>query len=366
MPLESPILGLHKSAGAEVGEYFGTLLPANFGDFKAEYGAVRHTVTIADTNFRAIFSLAGPDRQRYLNAILTSNVRDLKTGQGTIGLFLTPQGHILAEIETLAAEDKILAISHAMVRERTFATLDKFIIMDDVTLEDVTASTGTLDLVGPCAAELISELAHVDIAAMPDFAHVAANLDSIPCRIVRHTFADKPAAMLVVAREQLIPLWKELEARVRLHGGVPAGMEAINSVRLEYGTAWFGHDYDDRNIPHEAGLENSHISYEKGCYTGQEIVERVRSRGHVNRRLTALKFLDDKAPTQGTKLLIPGSQPATEVGYITSIGFSPMLGTSIGLGYVRREHSAVGTILDASGIRTEIASPPPAKEKAAS
>jgi aminomethyltransferase len=230
----------------------------------------------------------------------------------------------------------------------------------------VTASTGTLDLVGPRAAELISELAQVDIATMPEFAHVETKLGAIPCRIVRHTFAENPAAMLVAAGDQLIPLWKELEARVRSHGGVPAGMEALNSVRLESGTAWFGQDYDDKNIPHEAGLENSHISYEKGCYTGQEIVERVRSRGHVNRRLTALKFPDDKAPVLGTKLLIPGSTPATEAGHVTSIGFSPLVGKSIGLGYVRREHSALGTILDASGVRAEVTSLPPAREKAAS
>jgi folate-binding protein YgfZ len=365
MPLESPLLDLHKSAGAEIGEYFGALLPAGFGDFEAEYKAVRDSVAVADTNFRAIFSLTGPDRQRYLNAILTSNVRDLKPGQGTIGLLLTPQGHILAEIETLAAEDKILAVSHAMVRERTFATLDKFIIMDDVTLEDVTASTGTLDLVGPRAAKLISELAHEDIAAMPDFTHFEARVGAIPCRIVRHNFAENPAAMLIVAREQLILLWNELEARVRSHGGSPAGMNALNSVRLESGTAWFGHDYDDKNIPHEAGLEISHISYEKGCYTGQEIVERVRSRGHVNRRLTALKFPDAKAPAPGTKLLTTASQPAIEAGQVTSVGLSPKVGQSIGLGYVRREHSAIGTSLDASGIRAEVISLAPAREKTA-
>jgi folate-binding protein YgfZ len=142
-------------------------------------------------------------------------------------------------------------------------------------------------------------------------------------------------------------------------------MEALNSVRLESGTAWFGRDYDDKNIPHEAGLENSHISYEKGCYTGQEIIERVRSRGHVNRRLTTLKFLDDRAPALGTKLLIPGSQPATEAGYVTSIGFSPLAGKSIGLGYVRREHSTVGTILDATGVGTEVTSLPQTREKPA-
>ena len=357
-PLETPLLGLHISANAEMGEYFGTVLPARFADFGAEYRAIRRSVALMDSNFRAIFSLSGPDRNRYLNAVLTSNERDLKPGLGTLGLLLTPQGHILAEVETLALSDRIFTFSHAMVRERTFATLDKFIIMDDVKLEDLTASTGTLDLLGPRAAELISELAQVDISAMPDSAHIEAKLGSIPCRVIRHTWVGHSAATLVVAREQLIPLWQQLAHRVRAIGGTPAGMEALNSIRLESGIAWFGHDFDDKNIPHEAGLELSHISYEKGCYTGQEIVVRVQSRGHANWRVTGLQFLDGKAPALGTKLLVPGDPAAKEAGHVTSAGFSPLLGRSIGLGYVRREHSALGTRLDASSATAEVVSLP--------
>jgi folate-binding protein YgfZ len=358
MPLETPLLALHKSASAEIGEYFGTLLPARFGDFGAEYRAIRRAVGLADSNFRVFFSLSGPDRQRYLNAVLTSNVRDLEAGQGATGLLLTPQGHILAEVETLALAGSILASSHAMVSDRTFSTLDKFIIMDDVTLEDVTSSTGTLDLLGPHAAELISELAQVDISAMPKSAHVEAKIGSIPCRIVRHTWVGHPAAMLVVPREQLSPLWQELERHVRARGGATVGMEALNSIRLESGLAWFGHDYDDKNIPHEAGLEQSHINYEKGCYTGQEIVERVRSRGHANRRLTGLQFFAGNAPAPGTKLFLPGNPPGNEAGHVTSAGFSPLLGHLIGLAYVRREHSTTGTRLDASGTAAEVISLP--------
>src|SRR5580692_524814 len=113
MALETPLLDVHRSAGAAMGEYFGTLLPARFGDFAAEYAALRETVGLLDTNFRAFFSFTGPDRQRYVNALLTSNVRDLKPGQGTVGLFLNPQGHIMAEVETFAREESILASSHA-------------------------------------------------------------------------------------------------------------------------------------------------------------------------------------------------------------------------------------------------------------
>jgi folate-binding protein YgfZ len=354
MPLETPLLGLHRFSGATIGEYFGTRLPSRFGDFAAEYRALRETVAVVDTNFRAFFRFTGPDRQRYVNAILTSNVRDLKPGQGTVGLLLNPQGHILAEVETFALEESILASSHAMIRERTCTTFEKFIIMDDVTLEDVTGSTGTLDLLGPRAEAVLAELGVSNFAGMPILWHEEVTVGQIPCRVVRREIAGEAAATLVAGREYLAVLWRELAERTRIHGGAPAGMEALNSIRLEYGTPWFGHDYDDKQIPHEAGLEHSHINYEKGCYTGQEIVERVRSRGHVNRRLTELRFFSDAAPASGTKLLHEGN----EIGNVTSAAFSPRLGQPIGLGYLRREHSAIGTRPDASGIPAEVIAPP--------
>jgi folate-binding protein YgfZ len=358
MPLESPLLDLHRSVRAEVGEYFGTLLPSRFGDFREEYDAARNAVCLVDTNFRAFFNFSGPDAQRYVNAVLTSNVRDLRPGQGTVGLLLTPQGHILAEVETFVIDNTIMAVSHSMVRERTFSTFDKFIIMDDVTLTDVTLSTGTLDLVGPRAADLISELCGIKLSAMPPMGHQEVMVGAIPCRVVHNQWAGHSCAMLIAPLDQLSPLWIKLETGVRTHGGTVAGMEAINSIRLEHGSPWFGTDYEDKNIPHEAGLEHSHISYEKGCYTGQEIVERVRSRGHANRRLTSLQFLSSEPPAAGTKLHVQAGSAASEVGYVTSVAFSPLLDRPIGLGYVRREHAAIGTRLDAAGTAAEVISPP--------
>src|ERR1700674_4842592 len=219
MPLETPLLGQHQSSGATIGEYFGTLLPSRFGDFSAEYAALREAVGLVDTNFRAFFSFSGPDRQRYVNAILTSNVRDLPPGQGTVGLLLNPQGHILAEVETFAREESILVSSHAMIRERTFSTFDKFIIMDDVTLEDVTASTGTLELVGPRAAPLLADLGVGNFADMPLLAHEEVKLGQIPCRVVRRALAGDVAATLIVGREHLPALWRDLVKGVRTHGG---------------------------------------------------------------------------------------------------------------------------------------------------
>lgn len=361
MAIESPLIGRHTAAGAVIGEFFGTRLPARFGEFTAEYRAAREGVALLDAGYFCAFSFTGPDRARYLNAVMTSNVRDLATGSGAIGLLLSPQGHILAEIQSYALAERILAISHAMTRERTFATLEKFIIMDDVALEDVTDKTGTLALTGPRAGAAIAELTGLDLCAMPAWSHAEAALGGVPCRVISHpngqNWMGQPGATLLVSREALPAAWEILEREVRTRGGAPAGYEAINSIRLESGAAWFGADFDDRQIPHETGLEHSHISYEKGCYTGQEIVERVRSRGHVNRRLTGLAFASPEPPPAGAALLLNGA----EVGQVTSVAFSPRLGRPIGLGYLRREHSAPGTTLDCAGASAEVI-PLPSKD----
>ncbi len=354
MPLESPLLAMLRATGATPGEFLGTLLPANFGDFRKEYDAAAGSVGLVDANYRAVFSFTGPDAQRYLNAILTCNVRDRKPGEGVAGLLLNPQGHILAVVETLLTGEGILVLTHAMVRESTFATFDKFIIMDDVTLEDVGGAWGTLDVIGPKAADVIADAAKLDIAPLAALSHAEAQIGAARCRVVRRTRFGQAVATILVPRESLANVWSELESSVRKHAGTPVGMDAIEALRLEAGTPWFGADFDDKVIPHEAGLENSHISYEKGCYTGQEIVERVRSRGHANRRLVSLQFGGAEAPSPGTILLADGKQ----IGNVTSSAFSPLLNHPIGLGTVRREFTAVGTRLDTAGTPAEVIAPP--------
>jgi folate-binding protein YgfZ len=350
MTLENPLLDLHRAAGATFGTFLGCELPARFANSEAEYRAARDAVVLADTNFHAMFRFTGPDRARYLNAILTSNIRDLAPGQGTVGLLLNPQGHILAEIETLGLEDSIIGVSHASVRESTVATIEKFIIMDDVTFTDETPSSGSLAVAGPRAADVLKTLSSVDVASLPERAHLQSVVGGIAGRLVRRNWMGHAGAELFAAREHLPALWKSISAAVAQAGGTHIGFDAINSLRLEAGIPWFGYDFGDSVIPHEAGLENSHISYTKGCYTGQEIVERVRSRGQVNRRRVGLRFDGAAHPANGSKLL----SGAAEVGQVTSSAHSYALGENIGMGYVRREHAAPGSKLQSQTGAAEI------------
>ena len=354
---DSALAKLQADAGANMGVWFGCTLPSDFGDPAGEYRYANQAVALLDKNYRAYLSFIGPDRVRYLNAILTNNVKDLAPGQGIISLLLNPQGHILAELETYAFPDRHFCISYAMIREQLISWMDKYIIMDDVTLSDETELHGTLALEGPNAAAAVKELTGVDLAQLNELTSVDAEIlrfaqddtegakeAPITCRIVKRSPGGVPGAEFVVAREQLTALWQILFDAARKHGGGPAGYTALSGQRLAQGVPWFGYDFDEKQIPHEAGLENSHISYTKGCYTGQEIVERVRSRGHVNRRRANLLFSGDAVPEAGAPLT---TQDGIEAGYVTRAARIWDPSRVIGMGYVRKE--ADGTNLQWSG-----------------
>lgn len=345
MLIESPLREQHEKAGARLAPYFDCLLPERFTDLAREYGLAREGVALIDTNYHAFFHLDGPDRVRYLNAVLTNNIKDLAAGQGNVSLLLNPQGHILAEVDTYVLAERLLSVTHAAVRERTSATLEKFIIMDDATLADASEQTGSIALEGPLAAAVLRDLCGIDLDALPDHSHQEVTLDSIPCRLVRRSFFGGLGAELIAGRGQIVEVWRALCEAASAHGGGPVGYAALNALRLEAGIPWFGYDFDDKQIPHEAALESSHLSYTKGCYTGQEIVERVRSRGHVNRRRVGLRFSSSTVPERGAKLFA-GDQ---EVGSVTSAAGIPSAagapGRTIGMGYVRREHNSLGSRL---------------------
>jgi folate-binding protein YgfZ len=372
--LDTPLAALHASAGAKMGVWFGCALPDDFGDASAEYRYANQSVALVDKNYRAYLNFTGPDRARYLNAILTNDIKDLAAGQGTISLLLNPQGHILAELETYALADRHLCVSYAMIREQLIQWMEKYIIMDDVTLSDETERWGTLALEGPKAAAAAKELVGIDLAQLNELASVDGEILSdragtfgrfaprqergrqddiegmkkapIPCRVVKRSPGGVAGAEFVAGRAQLPALWQILLEAARKHDGGPMGYTALSGQRLAQGAPWFGYDFGEKQIPHEAGLEKSHISYTKGCYTGQEIVERVRSRGHVNRRRVGLLFSGDTIAEPGAPLTTADGK---EAGYVTRAAriWDPL--RVIGIGYVRKEAEAPKTALQWAG-----------------
>ncbi|HUJ29923.1 MAG TPA: glycine cleavage T C-terminal barrel domain-containing protein [Candidatus Acidoferrum sp.] len=349
----SPLLDEHRAAKAALGEFAGCLLPESFSDFKSEWRAARDTVALFDTNWHAVTTLSGPDRVRYLNAIVTNNIQSVAEGHGTVALLLNAQGHILAEFEVYALKDRLILLSHGSVRKQTHATLDKYIIMDDVEMKDVTDRMGTIAIEGPRASTVISQATGLALDGFPEFASREVKVDWVPCRVIRRSHFGGVGAEILANREHLGRLWRTLHGSVYALGGAAIGMKALNALRLEAGIPWFPLDFNDGVIPHEAALENTHISFSKGCYTGQEIVERVRSRGHVNRRRVGLSFSTTIAPIPGTKLRANGA----ESGHVTSAAFSPAAGTAIGMGYLKRDQIEPGTVVEFDGGTATVGAP---------
>ena len=339
--IKTPLADFHLRSGARLGVWFECQLPDDFGDWRKEFRFAHESVALIDKNYRCYISFTGPDRVRYLNAILTNNVKDLAPSHGIVSLLLNAQGHILAEIETYALPEHLFCVSYAMIRQRLMETLDKYIIMDDVTLADETQRYGTLALEGPAAAQLAFELTGVRLESLDELARQETRVGEIPCAISRRSPGEFTGVEFLVERQYLEALWKLLAERARAAGGGPIGYAALNALRLEQGIPWYSYDFGEKQIPNEAGLLESHLSFTKGCYTGQEIVERVRSRGQVNRQRVHLQFSGQSVPEAGEVLSVAGN----EVGFVTRASLHPFLGFAIGMGYVRRENNALGSEL---------------------
>ncbi len=340
--METPLIEQERTEKASFAEFHGCTLPAHFSDFDTEYKAARDSVAIFDTNWYAIIELSGPDRLRYLNAIVSNDIKNLKEGAGALALLLNPQGRILAELEIYALKDRLVTLSHASLRQRTVETLDKYIIMDDVTLTDVTDKLGSFAIEGPLATKALDRAYNFGLDEMPELSIRTVHIDSIPCEVIRRSHFGYGGMEVVASRKLLPELWENLSKLVRERGGQPIGNKTLESLRLEAGIPFYPADFNDTVIPHEAAVENTHISFTKGCYTGQEIVERVRSRGQVNRLRVRLKFSSAEPPPFATRLTVDGK----EVGLVTSSAYSPREKTAIGMGYSRREHNSPGTQLD--------------------
>jgi len=358
--IDTPLASLHRNAGAKIGTWFGCALPDQFGDdWLAEYRAARESMALIDKNYRAYLRFNGPDRVRFLNAVLTNNVKDLREGTGVVSLFLNPQGRIQAEIETYATAESLFCVSFAMIRETLVAALDKYIIMDDVTLTDETELFGTVALEGPGSAELIRKLTGVDLAQLGELSFRESEVGGISCGLTKRSPNGVASAEILALRSDLPQLWNLLREEVGKVGGRAMGYQALSALRLEQGIPWLGYDFGEKQIPHEAGLQDSHISYTKGCYTGQEIVERVRSRGQVNRVRVLLKFDGKGTPASGTALLADGK----EIGFVTRAAYSPALQAPIGMGYLRRENTTAGSQVVCGMATATVIVPPVAAAK---
>ena len=336
----SVLQSIHDSLGAEFVEIGGWSLPAHYGNMASEYRALRISAGLFDASARGKLRVTGSDRARFLHGMVTNRVEGLEEGESNHAAMTDTRGNTLADLWIHDRGDTILLETEPGLQKKVAANLDRYLISDDVLIEDVTADFAVIGIDGPEANARITDV----IANTPS--------DLTPGRTVTlcHQGAKVELTAYDPADRARFQLWIEPGGAVRLWtslveaGARPVGFEALEILRIEAGVPRYGADVDERAIPLEAGLFRA-VDFNKGCFIGQETIAKMHHRGKPRKYLVGLLVERQTVAEPGTPIL----EGEKEIGRITSCARSPALSQVIALGSVRRGFEASGTVLSLKG-----------------
>jgi folate-binding protein YgfZ len=291
-----------------------------------QYRALRDGAGLLEREDRGRIVLRGEDRKTYLHGLLSNDILALEPGTGCYAALLTAQGRMISDMHVVELGGSVLLDLERPVTGTVVEHLEKFVITEDVEIEDVTAKYAQLGLYGPRTPEILAAATHADPAVAPLYILPGGDIGV-------------PGVDLIVPREAA----GSLTAALVSAGAVAVSPETADVTRIEAGVPKFLVDMDTSTIPLEAGIEDRAVSMTKGCYVGQEVIIRVlhRGGGRVARKLVGL--LTDPPDVQSGDRLLAGDR---EVGRITSAVDSPRMGRRIALAYVHRDFLEPGTALE--------------------
>ena len=354
-PMVTTSLAERLAAGSLV-PYRGALTPAAFSDTQDELTALTTSAGVYDLGYLAFLNITGEDRLRWLNGMVTNTVQSLEEGHWNYSFLLNAQGRILGDATIYRYSDHLLLQTDRAQVSRLAAHLEHFIIMDDVELHELDASPAVLGIAGPRSADILNGLG---LTPPEENASVAAKLNGVDVTLA-HTYSPVvPRFELWLPAESLPSIWSVLTAA----GATPCGVTAIEALRIHSAIPLYGVDIQDRHLAQETAQTRA-LNFNKGCYLGQEIVERIRSRATIHRTLHQFS-LSGNAPALEPGQTLPMNAEETErnpVGELTSIAnyrIPAFIGT-LALGFIRTEvleRKVAITYLD--GTATPLDSPPP-------
>ena len=338
-----PSLSSHNELG--VSQSAAGAGPAHFGNATDEFAALRSTCGVYNLDNRAKIQLTGSDRVRWLNGMITNNVRDLAVGHGVYAFLLNPQGHILGDLIAYNCSDLLLVDTDQSQLEKILATFDHYIIMDDVEVTNITEKLSAVGIAGPTAENVLRE-AGFEVPQLKPLEIADIAWQQARVSIVRGEREAFPSYEIWVAPEHVASVREKLQSS----GAILMGPEALELYRIALGIPLYGKDIRERDLPQETEQQHA-LNFNKGCYVGQEIVERIRSRGAVHRKFTGFT-VTGPAPAPGTKI----QAQAKDVGEITSSAVipSPDGEHTVALGYIRREIGAPGKEVEIAGSRAVV------------
>lgn len=297
------------------------------------------TMALVDRTGRVRLRVSGPDRAKCLHNLTTNEVKRLAVGDGCEAFVTSPQGKILALITIAARPDTLLVGADADARDGLLAHLGKYAIFDDVQVDDISAETFEIHVVGPQLDDLLARLA-IPTPGEARLSSSEATVAGTPLTLLRDDPIGPLGLTLIGPATEAQAVCEALLTASDGLGIVPLSAPYVELLRIAAGTPQFGRDVKPDNLPQEVGRDDRAISFVKGCYLGQETVARIDALGHVNKHLRRL-HLDGPLPPTGTPLTADGKS----VGTITSAAPLPGEPFAIGLGYVRTAHAAPGAVL---------------------
>jgi folate-binding protein YgfZ len=321
------------SASARCGEYRGAETVAAYSDPKTEFFALRAGCGVYDLGWRAKIKLTGRDRVRWLNGMITNNIRDLVAGSGVYAFLLNPKGNILGDLYAYNRGEYLLVDTDQAQADSVLNILGRYIIMDDVKLENISAELTAIGLAGP-KTEAVLQKTGLEAPQLAPLGMVDLAWQEPGLTLVRGEDERRQSYEIWLSPGSVNQVW---EALVQA-GATPVGSEALELYRVAHGVPRYGQDIRERDLPQETEQMRA-LSFTKGCYIGQEIVERIRSRGNVHRKFTGFAVAGP-LPAPGSKISVDGK----EVGEITSVASLPADHgeRAVALGYIRREVAVSG------------------------
>jgi folate-binding protein YgfZ len=351
LPLEKS----HEQLGASFGEQDGWLIPKSYGDVASEYKAVRENAGLMDLSPRGRVRVSGSEAIMFLNGLITYDMKTLAEHHWMSAVFPNVQGRIIAAVRvvrlgnevTESASPTFLLDTEAPTYARLLKTIERFTMAGDFRVNDITNDTALLSIQGINAAAIATQVLGATVAELPRDGALEIGWEQSSVIVMRATHTSEDGFDLIVDSAHAAALWQVLSEA----GAQPVGYDALETLRIEAGIGRYGRDMDETNVVTEANLDDA-VSYTKGCYIGQEIIARIKYRGHVAKKLTGLLFEKEVVIEAGASIR---SVEGKDIGRVTSTVLSPKLGRTIALGYVRYEHLDPGTRLLVGSGEDEVA-----------
>lgn len=344
---KSPLDEVHRRLGASMQDCDGWSVPASYGDRLFEYAAVREGgAGLIDLSSRGRFQVSGSEAVQFLNGLITNDMKTLEENRWMPAAFPNVQGRLIASVRVVRCNDDttgkqaspvFLIDTEPATSDPVLKTIERFTLAGDFHVTNLTAETALLSLQGKRAANIIRSVFGDAVADTPQNGVTISHWEQQALTVLRASHTAENGFDLVMNAKHAVALWDALVTA----GARPVGDEALNILRIEAGQPRYGIDMDDTNVVTESNLDDA-VSYTKGCYIGQEIIARIKYRGHVAKKLVGINFNRAVKLENDTKIR---SVDGKEIGRITSATLSPHLGRTIALGYVKYDFIAPGAEL---------------------